>query len=81
MPSPSFDDLASRFETPERRNRWDSPLFCASPAGANFCFRLEMRVNGIDEMAEGRDKRNGEEGGHASGEIKICGCDPARAAG
>lgn len=27
-----FDDLASRFERPEARNRWDAPLFTVSPA-------------------------------------------------
>ncbi|XP_062111399.1 protein KTI12 homolog [Humulus lupulus] len=26
-----FDDLSSRFETPDRRNRWDSPLFELCP--------------------------------------------------
>eukprot|EP00873_Tetraselmis_striata_P003954 jgi/Tetstr1/424218/TSEL_000149.t1 len=28
-----FEDLAGRFEAPEPRNRWDSPLFVAHPAG------------------------------------------------
>eukprot|EP00873_Tetraselmis_striata_P043594 jgi/Tetstr1/463858/TSEL_008670.t1 len=28
-----FEDLAGRFEAPEPRNRWDSPLFVAHPTG------------------------------------------------
>jgi hypothetical protein len=26
-----FKDLAGRFETPDSRNRWDSPLFTVTP--------------------------------------------------
>uniref|UniRef100_A0A0E0BID4 Uncharacterized protein n=1 Tax=Oryza glumipatula TaxID=40148 RepID=A0A0E0BID4_9ORYZ len=29
---PTFDDLVSRFEKPDRRNRWDSPLFELFPS-------------------------------------------------
>lgn len=28
-----FDDLAGRFERPEFKNRWDSPLFTVQPSG------------------------------------------------
>jgi hypothetical protein len=28
----SFEDLACRFERPDARNRWDSPLFTIDPA-------------------------------------------------
>jgi hypothetical protein len=34
----SFEDLASRFERPDARNRWDAPLFTLRPAGTyNWC--------------------------------------------
>ncbi len=32
---PSFEDLASRFERPDAKNRWDAPLFTVSPGGAH----------------------------------------------
>jgi protein KTI12 len=35
-----FDDLASRFERPDARNRWDAPLFTVSP------------IRGEDHLAE-----------------------------
>lgn len=36
-PATVFDDLVRRFETPEAKNRWDSPLFRVTPAGATLC--------------------------------------------
>ena len=32
----TFDILVSRYEAPDRRNRWDSPLFAWSPEGGGW---------------------------------------------
>ncbi|RRT59957.1 hypothetical protein B296_00045389 [Ensete ventricosum] len=48
-----FEDLVRRFEKPDRRNRWDSPLFelfpSKEPADVHFCFHLQEVINMIVE--------------------------------
>lgn len=39
-----FNDLASRFESPDTKNRWDTPLFRVDPRGENLNAQLEAVV-------------------------------------
>ncbi|KAL0035993.1 hypothetical protein WJX77_010483 [Trebouxia sp. C0004] len=39
-----FDDLTSRFERPDARNRWDKPLYTIHPASEDFSTQLQETV-------------------------------------
>lgn len=40
-----FEDLARRFEKPDRRNRWDSPLFELFPSKGTHYFSLLKTIS------------------------------------
>ncbi|KAJ1692249.1 hypothetical protein LUZ63_008947 [Rhynchospora breviuscula] len=46
-----FEDLARRFERPDSRNRWDSPLFELLPSRAQFCEDDSERTSTVIEEA------------------------------
>ena len=40
----TFDDLMSRFERPDSRNRWDKPLYTVNPASEDFASQINNIV-------------------------------------
>lgn len=49
-----FDDLVSRFERPDSRNRWDKPLHTIRPASDNFSTQLQALIAAVTDTSEGR---------------------------
>lgn len=42
-----FEDLASRFESPDTRNRWDVPLFRINPLSESIDAQLDAVIAAI----------------------------------
>jgi len=47
-----FDDLTSRFERPDARNRWDKPLYTIHPASEDFSTQLQETVLAVTGTSE-----------------------------
>lgn len=46
-----FDDLASRFERPDSKNRWDKPLFTINPQDADLSTQVVPIVSAMTDTA------------------------------
>jgi len=49
-----FDDLASRFERPDSRNRWDKPLYTVNPAAEDFATQLQVTIAAVTDTSTTR---------------------------
>lgn len=49
-----FDDLVSRFERPDARNRWDKPLYTVNPASEDLSNQLNEIVLAVTDTAIAR---------------------------
>jgi hypothetical protein len=58
-----FEELSARFETPDRRNRWDSPLFRTMPGHADTPSILQVPVMRVISVAHSSHIRAGQRGG------------------
>ncbi len=47
-----FDDLTSRFERPDGRNRWDKPLYTIHPASEDFSTQLQETILAVTGTSE-----------------------------
>ncbi|KAG5240187.1 protein KTI [Salix suchowensis] len=54
---PIFEDLARRFERPDRRNRWDSPLFELSPYKDNIQKSSAAIVDAVSYLTKKVDSK------------------------
>jgi tRNA uridine 5-carbamoylmethylation protein Kti12 len=52
-----FEDLAGRFEPPDSRNRWDSPLFTVRPALQDAESITRSLAEVVGAMLEGAGRR------------------------